>query len=174
MTRIWTPEELADFEEGVEAARAGDVNKASGVLLFVARCLENDWPLPEPLRLYLVAAFYEISEGADRSKVPYPKPKNLTEMRKNTQHLELPRDANAALNLKRRRGRKPSHNEVLTVSFWIDAAVDEERAKGKGLEEAIEDAADKLGIKGRTVARARSFMKQIARARKQRFPDDKK
>jgi hypothetical protein len=160
MTRIWTPEELADFEEGVEAARAGDVNKASGVLLFVARCLENDWPLPEPLRLYLVAAFYEISEGADRSKVPYPKPKNLTEMRKNTQHLELPRDANAALNLKRRRGRKPSYIEVLTKSFWIDAEVEGERAKGKSLEEAIDDVAVKLDITDRTVAHARSFMKQ--------------
>lgn len=167
MTRIWTPEELADFEAGVEAARTGDVNKASGILLCVARCLENDWPLPEPLRLYLIAALYQIAVGPDRAKVPYPKPKNLKEMRKNTQHLELPRDANAALNLKRRRGRKPSYNEVLTERSWIDAAVDEERAKGKGLEEAIEDAADKLGIKGRTVARARRFMKQ-------QFPDDDK
>jgi hypothetical protein len=166
MTRIWTPEELADFEAGVEAARAGDVNKAAGILYFVARCLEKDWPLPEPLRLYLIAAFFEIAGGADRARVPYPKPQNLTEMRKNTQHLELPRDANAALNLKRRRGRKPSHNEVLSASFWIDASVDEERAKGKGLAEAMDDVADKLDITDRTVARARSFMKQ-------QFPDDK-
>jgi hypothetical protein len=172
MTRIWTPEELEECEARVNAARAGDVGQASGILYFAALCLEKEWPFPEPLRLYLIAAFTEITCPEDIGKVPYPQPKNLKEMRKDSQHLEWPRDANAALNLKRRRGRQRSHIEMLNESAWIDSLVADEMRAGKSLAEAIDDVAEKMGISDRKVAHARRFMKSINRSAP--YPGDNK
>ena len=118
------------------------------------------------MRHYLITAFREITKEdiATGGIVlpPYPSPKNLAELKKNIQYLEETRDANAALNLKRPRGRKRSTARVLVESFYVDVAVTEEMERGgKGLEAAIGTVADKLALSDRTVSRARKIMKQV-------------
>jgi len=161
MTRTWTPKELEELEAGIKEARAGNVGAAASLLHLAAVCLEREWPLPEPLRHYLIAAFFEITNVTGRVPPPYPTPKNLAELRKDLQYLEELRDANVALNLKRPRGRKSSSIRVLTESSYINIAVTEAMEKGgRSVEAAVGAVADKMGISDRTVARARKFMKQ--------------
>src|SRR5687767_5248505 len=109
MAHIWRPEEIRKVESKVKAARAGDVYSAVSLLHRTIHCLEQDLPFPEPLRCYLLEAFRQITmtSRADEEKpalVLCADP-DKHELRKFVARIEETRDANAALNLKRGRGR---------------------------------------------------------------------
>jgi hypothetical protein len=163
MTRVWTPEELGDFEAKIRAARSGDVGEATSLLRWITRILEQDLPLPESLRTYLVRAFREITkdEAPDVGirLPPHPNFTNMAELRENLRFLEETRDANTALNLTRPRGRKQTARRASMESAIFAMMVNTEREKGQSLEKAIGTVADQMGVSDKTVSRAWHRMK---------------
>ncbi|HWM89425.1 MAG TPA: hypothetical protein VN493_01515 [Thermoanaerobaculia bacterium] len=163
MAGTWTPEQLGVFEAKVEAARAGDVGEAASLLRWVAKCLENGWPLPEPLRCYLINAFRKITKDDNPGGLlipPQPVFRNVAELSKIIKHLET-YDANAALNLKPPPGRKHTRMKTAAVSLVLDMMVGHEMEGGKRLTQAIEAVADKMDVSDKTVSRARKYAKRL-------------
>src|SRR4051794_12832026 len=86
-------EELTTLEAKIEAARSGDVGEATSLLRWVTRTLEQNLPLPEPLRLYLINAFREITKDDHPPDIgiilpPHPTPKDMSEIREDLRFLE--------------------------------------------------------------------------------------
>ena len=145
----WTPEHNQRAEALIEAAREGDIGHAAGLLQWIAHCLENGWPLPEPLRLYLVDALRQIAgpHGGRSFTI-----RSIKDLRKSGA-VKLG-DANAALNLKRRRGRKRAVIEVGHEVGMLAYYVQFEMWQGNSWEEARDAVADQMGVSERTISRA--------------------
>lgn len=159
MARTWTPEELEGFQARIDAARAGDVGRAADLLRWIIVCLENEWPLPEPLSRYLIDAFQEITRTTPfdiEANAPplYVIPKRLSDVSDFFRQHEKTRDANTALNLKRPRGRKRSSVRTFMEGAALAMAVNSEMEKGASWEQAVGAVADKMGVSDRTVSRA--------------------
>lgn len=165
MAHTWSQEEIQKFESRVKAARAGDVFAAIGLLRWTIRCLEQDLPLPEPLRLYLIDAFRQITLTDDAERPPQVLQANADkfELRKLAKHMEETHDARVALNLKPGPGRGRSEAVAIAQSFLLGSSVRMEiENKGKSWQEAIAAVADRTGFADRTISRAWREYKKIA------------
>jgi hypothetical protein len=151
------------FEAKIALARSGDVGQAASLLRWMARILEQDLPLPEPLRAYLIEAFRCITKDdtPDSGMPPHPVIKTMEGLRESMRYLEETRDANVALNLTRPRGRKRTITRTLIEAGILTMMVDHARETGQSLEQAIGTVADRMEVSDKTVSRALHLMKHV-------------
>jgi len=160
----WPPEQLEAIEAKIKAAREGDVGAAASLLVLLTDCLEEERPIPDPLRLYLIGALREITQLAAPSKagagrIIHAVVTDKHSLRDWVERSRATGDANKALNLTRRRGRmRPAIDEALT-NIFIGVRVLVEMEKGQSWEDATATVAERLGFSSKTVIRAWSKVK---------------
>ncbi len=99
----WTAQQLEMFEEWLAAARAGDPSLARSILLQVANCLENDYPIPQPFKPYLIEAFRQIAYPGPAVRTDFIG--SFADVQRVARRAAKTGDANRALLLNGRRGR---------------------------------------------------------------------